>query len=147
MSDVKQITVDAVNNKPFNPQYNSGSVLCGEVWYSVARSIDIAQFQRGATYEVTITSKESKGKTYYNITKLHSGDTPVAPEAKPKGPIMQEYNTASAPAAKPRDYTKEAKGKCYALFLAHMGNSGLTPLEKLDVADVLVKGMEDRGHF
>lgn len=59
---METITVEAVNTKPFNAKYSTGSVLVGGKWMQVAKGIDIAQFQKDQQITVELKTND-KGYT------------------------------------------------------------------------------------
>lgn len=69
-SEIVEIVVEAVNNKPLYPKFNSGAVKIGEKWINVAKKVPIAQISKGETYTAEIETNAKGYQTIMNIDGL-----------------------------------------------------------------------------
>ena len=128
------------------------------------KGMKLEDFVAGESYAVKGYSSES-GKTNY-ITAVNGGTAPaaevaprrrMAPEVKEKAgddkglttrTVIADFSaTEKKVLSHCRDFVKEAKGKTFSLIVAGLSHTDAKAEDILAKADVLLKGIEDRGYF
>jgi hypothetical protein len=112
----------------------------------VGDGLSLNNFPENLVVNVKGYSSES-GKTNYITDIIAKGESPKrrlpAPPTESKSVAGDDKGFVQPK----RDFIKEAKGKTFSLMVAGLAHTSLSAEEILSKADVLLKGIEDRGYF